>query len=154
LARVALSTWTFEYGIYDSPFLSTTMQNCSARAFFELAALGQLLQGVVPYRGVEGLCLPSTPIARAVNWNYLGTFGVTPSDGALKQALCDHGPIVVAVKATPLFKFYKSGVFNEYAQGRDTADVNHAVLLTGWDDDAKSWIIKNSWGTDWGRRAT
>lgn len=29
-------------------------------------------------------------------------------------------------------------------------DVNHAVLLVGYTDDGKSWIVKNQWGADWG----
>lgn len=27
---------------------------------------------------------------------------------------------------------------------------NHYVLLVGWDDEKKAWIIQNSWGDDWG----
>ena len=26
----------------------------------------------------------------------------------------------------------------------------HCVLLIGWDESTDEWIIKNSWGTDWG----
>jgi hypothetical protein len=29
-------------------------------------------------------------------------------------------------------------------------NVNHAVLLTGWDDERKAWIILNSFGPKWG----
>ncbi len=36
----------------------------------------------------------------------------------------------------------------------DTAPVNHAVVIIGWDDDMcdgeGAWLVKNSWGTDWG----
>ena len=34
----------------------------------------------------------------------------------------------------------------------DTPDapVDHAVVIVGWDDAKEAWIIKNSWGTEWG----
>jgi cathepsin L len=143
----------------DAPLSEQFVLNCAANhgckgnwfgnAFTVLMA-GAPSRSTVPYRAAEAMCMPNTAIARAINWSYLGSFGATPSDHSLKQALCDHGPIVVAIKATPLFKYYKEGVFNEYAQGNDAADVNHAVLLTGWNDAAKAWTIKNSWGSDWG----
>jgi hypothetical protein len=28
--------------------------------------------------------------------------------------------------------------------------VNHAVVLTGWDDSTQSWVLRNSWGSGWG----
>jgi len=66
----------------------------------------------------------------------------------LKKALCEYGPLAVAVAATPVFKAYKSGVFNE----NSNAGINHGVTLVGWDDSKEAWRIKNSWGTGWGEK--
>lgn len=29
-------------------------------------------------------------------------------------------------------------------------DIDHEVVIVGWDDSIGAWIIKNSWGPDWG----
>jgi hypothetical protein len=60
--------------------------------------------------------------------------------------LCEHGPLAIAINATPAFQAYTSGTFNENDQG----NINHAITLIGWDDSRNAWLIKNSWGTGWG----
>jgi cathepsin L len=82
----------------------------------------------------------------AVNWSFVTPHQDTPSTDELKKALLEHGPLSVCVNATSLFIAYKHGVFNEH----DNGDINHAVLLTGWDDSRGAWRIKNSWTSRWG----
>ncbi|MDY7008249.1 MAG: C1 family peptidase, partial [Cyanobacteriota bacterium] len=55
-------------------------------------------------------------------------------------------PVVSAVYMTDVFHAYKGGVYNENAYGTP----NHAVTIIGWDDRKRAWLVKNSWGTDWG----
>jgi cathepsin L len=31
-------------------------------------------------------------------------------------------------------------------------DINHVVLLIGWDDEKQAWLVKNSWGESWGEK--
>lgn len=68
----------------------------------------------------------------------------------LQYGIAFSGPVSVAISATQLFQFYKSGVFadNECS----TIDLNHAVLAVGYGtiDNIDYYIVKNSWGTDWG----
>jgi len=52
---------------------------------------------------------------KASAWAYVGTSSGVPSVALIKQAMCQHGPLAVAVLATPLFQAYVSGVFNEAA---------------------------------------
>ncbi|KAK2916939.1 hypothetical protein Q8A67_001313 [Cirrhinus molitorella] len=101
-----------------------------------------------PYEGVEGQCRYS-PSHRAANCtNY---YFVTGGDEeALKQAVANFGPISVAVDATNM-ALYSRGVYNDPSCNND---VNHAVLVVGYGVDSvtglKYWLVKNSWGTDFG----
>ena len=84
---------------------------------------------------------------RAVAWDYVNyPPDKLPSVKQLKEALLEHGPLAVLVSMDEPFKAYKGGVFNE----RNTDEANHAVLLLGWDDGKKAWLLLNSWGTQWG----
>jgi len=65
----------------------------------------------------------------------------------LRQYLYDNGPVSVGVHAEEWF-YYSGGIFDSSCQTQN----DHAVLLTGWGEENGTpyWIIKNSWGTDWG----
>jgi C1A family cysteine protease len=76
-----------------------------------------------------------------------------PNDmNTIKQAILDEGAIFTLM-------YYSSTYYNAsdftYYRG-DSADVNHAVDLVGWDDTkvtaggTGAWICKNSYGAGWG----
>lgn len=101
-----------------------------------------------PYTGQKGTC--RTGVSRpfgAVTWGYVGDDASVPSEADLKKALCEHGPLGVAINATPALQMYAGGIFDNC---ETSSDVNHAVTLIGWDDSKHAWLIKNSWGTNWG----
>lgn len=107
-----------------------------------------------PYTAKQGMCQVKPKLYREDIWGFVAQNGSTPSVDEIKSALCSHGPIVVAVKATDAFQSYVSGVFNEHdpqCKG-DGKCVNHAITIVGWDESKKAWIIKNSWGDMWGIR--
>jgi cysteine peptidase B len=71
-----------------------------------------------------------------------------PSDEEQMRAyLVAHGPVSIGVDSMP-WQGYKGGILTDCGQGMD----DHAVLLVGFGEESgKSfWVIKNSWGKDWG----
>jgi len=75
-----------------------------------------------------------------------------PDDVSLQTALVTYGPVSVAVAVGSGFYSYESGVMDPHTACGTSID--HAVLLTGYGTDSatglKYWIVKNSWGQDWG----
>ena len=70
----------------------------------------------------------------------------------LINAVLTQGPISVVIDASdPNFMMYKSGI---YQMGNcDPDSLDHAVAVVGFGVDTKGqryYIVKNSWGTDWG----
>uniref|UniRef100_A0AAY4A0W8 Cathepsin L1-like n=2 Tax=Denticeps clupeoides TaxID=299321 RepID=A0AAY4A0W8_9TELE len=102
-----------------------------------------------PYEGVDGMC----------HYNH-GNIGATCSghifvnpgdENDLQQAVALEGTVSVAIDASPIsFQSYHSGVYNDPACS--STEVNHAVLVVGYgqENDQDYWLVKNSWGTEWG----
>ncbi len=68
------------------------------------------------------------------------------SKDAVKNAL-QRGPVVTTMMVYDDFFFYKSGIYTH-----TTGDMagGHAVMIVGFSDAERVWIIRNSWGEDWG----
>jgi cathepsin L len=97
-----------------------------------------------PYMANNGTC---TAIARpymASAWGFVAGTGL-PTVAQLKAALVQHGTLSVGVMATAAFQAYTGGIFNQQVAG-----LNHCVAIVGWDDSKGAWLIKNSWGQNWG----
>jgi len=70
----------------------------------------------------------------------------------LMRAVAEVGPVAISVAASS-WQSYDKGIFDEC---KPDSTVNHAVTLLGYGIDKESndkyWIIKNSWGLDWGEK--
>ena len=107
---------------------------------------GAVREECMPYHAVdtEACIQESCEIAAILDDYYY--VGDTIND--IKQAILG-GPVAVAMAVCGGFGSYTSGCYED-----DCFDVNHAVTIVGWDDamcgGAGAWIVKNSWGPEWG----
>jgi len=65
-----------------------------------------------------------------------------------EESIYSNGPHAIKLYGNQNFQHYKSGIFDDESCPKDKH--NHNVLNVGYDIDEGYWIIRNSWGDDWG----
>ena len=112
--------------------------------------VGSAKEECMPYRADHWVpCADDT----CEKWAKISHWSVVCNDPpdveAIKYAIYNHGPVATLMAAPDTFENYQGGCF-DYPY----FDLNHCVLLVGWDDTlcdgAGAWIGKNSWGRTWG----
>ncbi|KAF8015599.1 hypothetical protein BT93_H1193 [Corymbia citriodora subsp. variegata] len=99
-----------------------------------------------PYNGISGKCDSSRVNSKVVTID--GYEDVMPYESALKKAVA-HQPVSVAIEASGrAFQLYQSGVFT----GECSIALDHGVIVVGYgsENGVDYWIVRNSWGTNWG----
>jgi len=127
----------------------TTDQGCNGgdlpSAFAYVQSAGGLeLDSNYPYTAQDGTCaFQQSEIAASIS-NFTPMSNVADSD--MLAASQSNGPLSVCVDADN-WQSYSSGVFTACGQSLD-----HCVQAVGWNTDVSPpyWIVRNSWGTDWG----
>ena len=139
--------------------------DCAGLRYGNLGCHGGLMDGAFEYVIENGLCLEhdypymSGVTQKSGTCDTSCTSGISMSDCsdvepnnqlALKTAVATMGPVSVAIEAdTRYFQSYSSGVLTAVDCG---TTLDHGVLVVGYGEDSgqKYWLVKNSWGEDWG----
>jgi len=115
---------------------------------FEYAIkIGMVEENAYPYRGVDQTCKLDKS---KIKYHFSKWFMIDQDEDAMVAALNTNGPLSVALDAT-FWSFYHSGIYDSSCS---STTMNHGVLLVGYGEEAgkKYWLIKNSWGADWGEK--
>lgn len=127
-------------GLMDSAF-RWLIANNSGVVYKEESYPYASRNGTIPVCGANVSPIPGATIH--------GLTFIAPDEDVIESWLVTLGPLSIAVDATT-WMFYARGIlpicFN--------LNLNHGVLLVGYNNEAPTpyWIIKNSWGSEWGEQ--
>lgn len=78
---------------------------------------------------------------------------------AIKREIYNRGPVVAPIMVKDDFLVYSGGVYSptdtaHQQYGASGDPIMQAVTIVGWgkQDGASYWLVKNSWGTNWGEQ--
>ncbi len=119
---------------------------------------GLVLDACDPYVDYDSACNQTCPYQyRITEWQEFSPSYSQLATNSIKQLIIDYGPLYSQMDP-------KISGFADYTgimvlvddSSFDANKYTHGVLIIGWDDDLAhtggkgAWIVKNSYGTDWG----
>ena len=125
--------------------------NWHGKAFTFFMEKGMPLGGPTYYKAIESKTwhCDSEAYIKALTWDFVAADAKSiPANDEIKRALIQYGPIVSTMGISKCLWLYGDGVFNETRE----KETSHVILIIGWDDEKGAWLIKNSYGKNWGEK--
>jgi len=120
-------------------------------AYDEVQRLGGLVkEDNYTYQGVRGECkLDKSQAVVQVT----GKEHVSKDEEQMAAYVAENGPVVACLNSAAMMS-YKGGVSSPWWWSCERDYIDHGVLIVGYGVDKTKnkpyWLIKNSWGADWG----
>jgi predicted outer membrane repeat protein len=137
-----------QQSISCNPYGSGCGGGFSLASYYVFQHYGVVLENCAPYLAMDPPGAPCTQDDFLKYGTITGYNHISNDVLQIKTAL-QYGPVCTSVDAGPAFEAYAGGCYD--VPGGST---NHLVLIVGYDDrlcgSNGAWIIKNSWGTDFG----
>lgn len=159
----AESVWAISSGkLYD--LSEEWLVDCATGVgYFNMGCNGGNIDSALKYMINEGQCLETAYPYQAgtsqtagkchdcvnppPNVHFSACYDVKSGDQVALKSAVSLNPVVVAIDASSkYFQSYSSGTLD--SKELCGSELNHAVEIVGFTAD--SWIVRNSWGSDWG----
>merc|ERR1712168_1640607 len=178
-ARMRIATNNTQTPVYSPQYIvscSRYSQGCDGGFPYLIAGkhaqdFGVVTEECYPYKGEDSSC-SSDVVGKCgrdyvARYSYVGGYYGGCTERGMMEGLMRDGPMAGAIQVYDDFVHYKSGIYHHVTKtspnpfhrliGYNPFELtNHAVLLVGWGQDnntgEKYWIVKNSWGENWGER--
>lgn len=118
--------------------------------------VGLMAEQDYPYQAVDQKCkYTKSKVAVKISGFTVLTSRKPLDEDIIAKALTANGPLSIAINAN-YFQAYTGGILDKSAKKCNPLALDHGVLIVGYgseetnDSPVDYWIVKNSWGADWG----
>lgn len=116
--------------------------------------IGACLEATWPYvEGQFAVAPPTAAITEAAEHEDVSHEQITQDIYSLKGCLAEGFPVVFGFTVYDAFEsdqVAQTGVLN-LPEASEQQQGGHAVLIVGYDEASQRFLVRNSWGTDWGQ---
>ncbi|XP_071963197.1 cathepsin L-like [Antedon mediterranea] len=122
-----------------------------SQAYEAIIKLGGLMtEKGYPYKGRGADC---TFVKSQAQVYINSSVNISKDEGDMAKWLAKNGPISIGINAN-MMQFYFGGIAHPYKFFCNPNKLDHGVLIVGYGvkNDKPYWIVKNSWGADWGEK--
>ena len=120
---------------------------------------GAVEEACFPYVARDSACNEKPDCLRhySTDYYYIGGFYGACNEPQMRLELVKNGPVAVGFEVYSDFQHYTGGIYH-HTELEDRFNpweiTNHVVLVIGYGEEngVKYWIVKNSWGPDWGEQ--
>jgi C1A family cysteine protease len=125
---------------------TTVLSDAKAHGLPLTSAYGQYSAG--GGKPTKCVWVPTMKLYRLTDWGFCdsnGGQGITATQD-IKNCIAAYGCVGAAIAADDAFMNIAPGtVF----QGSGSTEIDHDIVLIGWDDSKGAWLLRNSWGASW-----
>ena len=118
---------------------------------------GVVEESCFPYLGHDSTCTEKSGCLRyySTDYYYVGGFYGACNEPEMRVELVKNGPVAIGFEVYNDFFSYTGGIYHHTGledKFNPWEVTNHAVLVVGYGEEkgVQYWIVKNSWGSDWG----
>ena len=137
-----------QQSISCNPYGSGCNGGWAPASYYVFQNYGSVLENCAPYLAMDPPAAPCTQDDFLKYGTITGYNSISNDVNQIKAAL-QYGPVCTAIDASDAFEAYSGGCFDEKSN-----TTNHLVLIVGYDDRScegqGAWLIKNSWGPEFG----
>ncbi|XP_048259521.1 cysteine proteinase-like isoform X3 [Haliotis rufescens] len=122
-----------------------------SNAYMSIMKLGGLeTEGDYKYDGEDEKCaFNKSEVVVKIN----GAVNISSNEDDMASWLAQNGPISIGINANAM-QFYFGGISHPWSIFCNPKSLDHGVLIVGYGVEGSEpyWIVKNSWGPDWGEK--
>jgi cathepsin F len=117
---------------------------------YAIEAGGIEREDAYPYKARSGTCkFDKSKVVVTIS----SQVAISQDEGEMATWCAANGPISIGINAGPM-QYYTGGVSHPRKRLCNPKNLDHGVLIVGYGTEGSTpyWIIKNSWGTNWGEQ--